>query len=151
MAKKVIKNYTELFEAMNEITFIALHVLADRVQEMWIQYTQDRWYDKYNPKEYDRTFAILQSIIQTGLTQIGKNKFKIDVYIDYDVMNHYHPNTQGIIDGEETVQLIENIGHAFAGDEREGTHAFEDIVKWLRLDYEKFLLSELPKYGYDLK
>jgi hypothetical protein len=151
MSKKVIKNYTELFEAMNEIQFIALQILADKVQEMWIQYTQERWYDQYDPQVYERTFAIIQAIIQTGLTQIGKNKFKIDVYIDMDVMNHYHPNTQGVIDGEETVNLIENIGHAFGGDEREGTHAFEDIVEWLRVDYEKFLLRELPAYGYDLK
>jgi len=151
MPKKIIKNYTELFKAMNEITFVALTVLGDKVQEMWIQYTQERWYDKYDPNVYERTFAILQAIIQTDIIQIGKNKFKVDVYIDYNVMNAYHPNTYGIIDGEATVDLIENIGHAFIGDTRDGTHAFEDIIEWLRMDYERYLLSEIPKYGYDLK
>ena len=136
---------------MNEIQFVALTILGDKVQEMWIQYTKERWYDQYDPNVYQRTYAILQSIIQTDLLQIGKNKFKIDVYIDFDVMNSYHPNTYGIIDGEETVDLIENIGHAFIGDSRDGTHAFEDIIEWLRMDYERYLLSELPKYGYNLK
>lgn len=151
MPTRKVNNYSELFKAMNEITFVALSTLGDKIQDMWIQYTQERWYDKYDPILYERTFAIIKSIIKSDIQQIGNNKFKVDVYIDFNMMNSYHPNSQSILTGEETVDLVENVGHAFQGDTRDGTHAYESIIEWLRIDYERFLINELKTRGYTIK
>lgn len=83
---KVVKNSKELEAAMGKVLEQAvaeLKVVMNRTIEDFLKL----WYDDYNQSKYVRTYQLLKAVTTTKVEKVG-NKFKTQVYMNYENMHH---------------------------------------------------------------
>lgn len=132
----------------------AMEKISENVYEKWYRIIQEQWYDAYSPSVYERQYAILKSLIKTDVKMLNGVVW-FEVYIDENIMNHYHPTQQEKRsssskwgkDGDEILNIIEKIGFSFSSIERKPIHSYEQVVDWLRANFDKDLKIELSKLG----
>ncbi len=88
MAKKIIRNMSQLRQAYMEQIKGMVEELAERVYET-LNYFLQEYYDSYDPVSYRRTKDFLYSAVKTDV-QIDGNKAVAYVYIDTDSMDNYY-------------------------------------------------------------
>ena len=138
---KEINSYEGLFKQIKLDMAKQLEELSVKIEGLWFEYLES-FYDTYDPIIYERQYAILKALVKTKPKIVG-NSVSVEVYIDMNIMNQYHPNSQGDWEGEQVVNMIENTGMTLTnGVRRNPVHAYESVVKWLRTDYERFLKSK---------
>ena len=145
---KTITNEQQLNDELGRITILFLENTAEKFYKEWYGRLEEDWYAVYEPKQYQRTEAILRSIIKTRVVRVG-NKYDIEVYSDLDIMNQWHPKPDEIDgkDGEAIRDIIEKTGFSFGDVERKPAHAFEQAIESLRNSFYAYIKLEFKKIG----
>lgn len=152
MAKISASSMSPFFKNLGNSNKMALDTLAELTKQKWYEYIELGWYSLYEPWRYDRQYAILKSLMRTNIYTVGGNSYKVDIYVDFSIMDRYHPNSMGDWNSEQVFQAIETDGFSMAnGINRDPSYARENTIQWLKNDYRSFLLKELKSMGYDIK
>lgn len=79
---KVIKSYSDLYKIMEQQIQNAIDNVAIDVENLINEFLQ-KWYDDYEPIEYQRNYKFLKSCVRTQTKNTG-GKITASVYIDTD-------------------------------------------------------------------
>lgn len=137
----------------------AFESVSDKVVEIWKREVEDKFYGAYTPtKEYVRDYETLDSIRTLNISKNTNGQLEIE--IGYDISLIHTSNYIGKKTGIERERhsdpslqpyLVE-YGFEGYGIEREGSHAFEYMLKYVKSnDFKALLANELRKLGYILK
>lgn len=123
---------------------------------------EERQYDAYDPKMYDRTFELLNSISHSEVIRLNNNTYFVEIYYNTDKIRSYPRETgtfgQYIKWGQHSDFKNEDVSQwipLFIEDgtpnnpyyQHEGTHSMEDTKEWLKKEYNRLFRIALSKYG----
>ena len=146
MAKKIIRNKTQLRQAYMEAIKKVVEEMRNRVYET-LNYFLQEYYDSYDPVSYRRTKDFLYSAVKTDV-QIDGNKAIAFVYIDTESMDNYY-NATGY-----QVASWANEGLHGGKDLGNGTpHVWDDTMKETIVNGELLRLAKeyLRKEGFKVR
>lgn len=150
--QKYYDTYDSLFARMEEDIGEALMNVSNQLTDIWKELVQAQFYDKYEPRYYERTWETLESI---SLMSVDKMSDGYEISISYDdskihtynvtypysYTKHEHPEMQG--------QMIEKGFMMNNGVYRQGAHALEDMIKYVNSkDFKVLFENECRKLGY---
>lgn len=151
-------DYESLFKHMDEkIIDVVLIKVSEQIRDMWKQMVDDEFYGKYNPVEYERSWQSLDSISIIKTERIGSNYTVTIAYDESKIKEFsYIGKRSGIermahTDIPNQAMFIE-YGFEGYGTEREGVHAFEEMLRYIKTDSFKALFNaQVRRLGYDIK
>lgn len=75
-------NLKDLYSYSVKSTIECADDILDKIVEVLRDFTKVNVYQKYSPKEYDRTFELINSISKRNFKKIGKNMYVAEVFFD---------------------------------------------------------------------
>lgn len=161
MGKYQFSNKEQLRRYLEKMVKDGLEYCAWRAESMLIKLLEERQYDAYDPKMYDRTFELLNSISHSEVIKVN-NLYYVEIYYDTDKIRSY-PRQEGAFG-----QYVKWGQHTDFGNEdvsefipkwiekgtpnnpyykHKGTHSMEDTRDWLKHEYNRLFRIALKKYG----
>lgn len=150
--------FEQLFELIEKDISKSIDKVSEQVMNIWKQLVEDRWYGTYSPTEYIRSFETLESI---SIIKVDKSSGNYSVSISYDDTK-IHPFTymgktsgierEGHTDISNQWNIVENGMDMPSGYFRDGSHAYEEMLKYVRSnDFLALFNVQLKKLGYIVK
>jgi hypothetical protein len=141
-----------LKDCLEEIAFETAKELQRRVQT--------DWYEAHSPQFYDRTYQLLNSIINSKVEQKG-NKFEVTIGFDHSIITpnflggngfNEHMGFDGIPFIEGLIETIEegNSSPYSPNYARQGINMVEKTAYWLATNLLKISKEIFRKYGINL-
>lgn len=152
-------NWDSFFNAVEKDIDKAFELVSDKVVEIWKREVEDKFYGAYNPtKEYVRDYETLDSIRTLNISKNSNGNIEVEIGYDTSLIHTstYIGKKSGLererhSDPELQPYLVE-YGFEGYGVEREGSHAFEYMLKYVKgNDFKALFANELRKLGYTLK
>lgn len=137
---------------------IAFENISNIAVELWQKEVEDKFYNKYNPSEYDRSYQTLESIRVLNISKLPNGQISIE--IGYDISKIKTFTYMGLTSGierqghnqPEMQQTYIEDGFSGYGVDRDGSHALEYMLKYVNgNDFKVIFAKELRKSGYILK
>lgn len=131
---------TDLAKALDEV--------AEIVRDMWKAHLQEYWYDVYDPKQYQRTYETLESIVKTNVVEY-KGQFKVFIHYDTDLINRY---TDAHHNPDDMPYIVED-GDGLTRGHTTASHAMERTINWLEQKniFEDTIRKVLKARGIDIQ
>lgn len=138
---------------------IAITNARDEIYNIFSKYLL-RYYNEYDPKMYQRTWRLLNSLIRTNVVRIG-NTVSASVYFDVGALS-YPEKVQAYINGDEVVlsarpnasKTLNAAMHGSHGGKASGTAVWDESMAELNRmagSIESLILKELEKAGVPVK
>lgn len=94
---KFIRNSSELSKALKQTVLKqATEKIGEDVKYLIKAYIVDTFYGQYKPKEYERTFQLLNSVTTTNVRETS-NGYEIEVYLDINGINYELEDTEYVV------------------------------------------------------
>lgn len=153
---KQFNNFKQLEVYLEKQVKIALDECAEQTLEKLKFHVENRLYDAWTPKQYERTMELLNCISKTSVAKVyGSYVCKIF----YDTIK-IHPyirdgvwNSHSDIYGENTSEYIPLwIEYGVDGSlyDREGIYAIEDTFEWISREYNRMFKDSLKYKGISI-
>lgn len=112
----VFKNEKELERFLMRKSRQALLKAQDKVYGIIKKFVY-KFYNDYNPEWYDRTYQLLESLVQSRIVSDGKG-YKVEIYFDLDKLQYSKPAWQGgePPSGEQVFEAAKQGLHGAIGD-----------------------------------
>lgn len=161
MAKYNFSNRGQLERYLEKMVKDGLEYCAWMAENMLKKLLKERLYDAYDPKMYDRTFELLNSISHSEIIKLNNGTYFIEIYYDTDKIRSY-PRERGDFgqyvawgrhtsfkdeDVSEWIPLWIEEGTKNKYYSHKGTHSVEDTKKWITKEYNRLFRIALKKYG----
>lgn len=153
----IVNNEVQLKNLLNEIIQECLKEISKETQKYLKQFVETEWYNAHQPEIYNRTYQMLESIIQFPQKQKG-NKFEVSIGFDTskiipnflggDLWNE-HMSFNGSSFTEGLIEVLENgnpspFSPSYA---RNGIAMLENTAKWLEKELPRIVKNTFAKYG----
>lgn len=153
----------QFIQCVNEAIELALDDVAAKSVERLTQYISENWYEKYSPKDYQRTFEFLKSIAVIKARMVEDGSIETEIYFNTDKINA-HVRKKGLnahasFSGKDVSQVIpewlelgnSNIVGRKDTVSSDGLHSLDALVKWLSGVFVEELAKALKKHGINIK
>ena len=149
------KTYELLFAKINKDLAKSLQRVSIFAQNKWKSLIYEKFYEAYpNPKMYERTFEVLNSISVFNVVKVG-DTYEVIVKYDEDKINYY-PETDTLWQKHGTPSIMGELiedgwNHVYKGvtTKHEGTHALQDMLSYVSSnEFKEKFKDEMRKYGY---
>ncbi len=77
--------YEDLFSYLNRQIKISLQDVGREVEKLVKEYIMENWYNEHTPKEYIRTYQMINALRVGQVKQIGNN-YSVELYFDTDAI-----------------------------------------------------------------
>lgn len=164
MATYNFSNSNQLKRYMDKVIREGLEYCAWRAERMLRKLLEERLYDFYDPKMYERTYELLNSITHSEVIPVGNGVYYVEIYYDTDKIRSYPRKSNGLtykwgqhtsFSGEDVsdwIPLWIEKGTINEKYSHEGTHSMEDTKKWISKEYNRlFRLALKIKYGNNIE
>ena len=132
--------------------------ISDTIIEIWKREVEDKFYGLYNPSEYIRDYQTLDSIRMLNVSKNINGQIEIEIGYDTSLIHTstYIGKQSGLERERHSDPSMQPIyveeGFFGYGVEREGSHALEYMLKYIKgNDFKALFANELRKLGYILK
>lgn len=159
LANYNFSNSNQLKRYMDKMIREGLEYCAWRAENMLRKLLEERLYDFYDPKMYERTYELLNSISHSNIIKLNNGTYYVEIYYDTDKIRSYPRTSDGwtykwgqhtSFNNEDVsswiptwIELGTNNGHY----PHNGTHSMEDTKKWISKEYNRlFRLALKIKY-----
>lgn len=121
----VFKNKKELERFLLKKCRLVLLKAQEEVYKILKDFLR-QYYMDYDPISYERTYQLLQSLVQSRIVSDGKG-YKAEVYFDLDKLQYYKPAWQGgkPPSGEQVFEAAKQGLHGAIGDAGSGWKNWE--------------------------
>lgn len=164
MAKYNFSNKNQLRRYLEKMVIDGLNYCCYRAEAMLKKLLQERLYDAYDPKMYDRTFELIDSISHSEVIKVN-NTYYVEIFYDDDMIRSYPRKENGLYTykwGQHTSFDNEDVSHWIPlwieeGTDNKyyshkGTHSIEDTREWLSKEYNRlFRIALKQKYGNNIE
>lgn len=151
-------DWDSFLNAVDKDIEISFEKISQIAVEIWKREVEDKFYGVYSPVEYDRNYQTLDSIRVIKISKNTNGYFEIEIGYDISLIttSNYTGKRSGLErerhSNPELQPYLVEYGFEGFGIDREGSHAFEYMLGYVKSDDFKALLSnELRKLGYILK
>lgn len=141
-----------------------LEYCSYRAEAMFKKLLKERLYDAYDPKMYDRTFELIDSISHSEVIKVN-NTYYVEIFYDADKIRAYPREKDGLYThkwGRHTDFDSEDVSYWIPlwieeGTQNEyyshkGTRSMEDTREWISKEYNRlFRLALQQKYGNNIQ
>lgn len=148
---------------MEKMIIEGLQYCCYRAEGMLKKLLEERLYDSYNPKLYERTYELLDSISHSEIIK-SNNSYYVEIFYDTDKIRSYPRQQNGLtymwgqhtsFSGEDVSMWIPKwIEEGTPNNkyyQHSGTHSMEDTKKWLLQEYNRlFRIALKQKYGNNI-
>jgi hypothetical protein len=155
-----VTNQQQLTLIINQILQDILEQIAFETGKELQQYVQREWYEAHSPEMYQRTYDLLNSIVNSKVEQKG-SKFEVSVYFDRASITpnflgggkwNEHMGFDGAIFTEGLIETIEegNLSPYSKSYARKGIHMVQETAMWLAENLPKIAMRIFRKNGIDV-
>lgn len=148
--------WDSLFSEIENDIGKSLNNVSKQIIYIWQELLEDKFYSKYNPKLYERSWQTLDSIRKLDLKKT-KDGYELNIGYDINLIQtetvYSYPYTY-IRHEDPSIQpsLVEDGWTMQNGEFRQGAHAFEDMLKYVQSsDFKALFGAEMKKLGYIFK
>lgn len=152
----VFKNEKELERFIMRQSRLALLKAQDKVYSIIKKFVR-QFYSEYDPIVYDRTYQLLQSLVQSRIVPNGKG-YKAEIYFDVDGLRY---TTGAKPSGEQVMKAAAQGAHGAMGnangvdllyvDSGAGTGVWDDPIMYLDANAVDILVDMLRADGIPVK
>lgn len=161
MIKDNFSNLNQLNRYMDQLVKKSLEYCAWRTENVLKQLLEERLYDFYDPKMYDRTYELLKSISHSDVIKSSNGSYFVEIYYDIDKIRSYPRIQNKMLThkwGQHTDFYDDDVSMwipkwiEFGTDNKyfshKGTNSMEDTKKWISKEYNRLftlILKEIIK------
>lgn len=165
------KNLDEYFKYVKKQIKSVLEQIAEEVRKELYDTVNDNLYKTYNPKQYQRTYELLNSISKTEIKENSDGEYYVVIYYDTDKILAYpslsnltgDKNEYGSLWGQhadfygndvsEYIPLW--IEHGTSGVNnpyhRKGIYAIDEVKEWIEKEFNNRFKKKLLARGIKVK
>ena len=145
----VFKDEKQLEKFLLKKSRLALLKAQDKVYTIIKRFVY-QFYNEYDPIVYERTYQLLQSLVQSRIVSDGKG-YKVEIYFDLDSLNY---TTGSNPSGEQVMKAAEWGRHGAMGlavADFKGTSIWHEPLEVLDAKAIKILVDMLKAEGIPIK
>lgn len=164
MATYNFSNSKQIKRYMERIVKDGLEYCAWKAECMLRKLLEERLYDFYDPKMYERTYELLNSITHSEVIPVGNGTYYVEIYYDTDKIRSYPREANGwtykwgqhtSFSGEDVsdwIPLWIEKGTTSKQYSYNGTKSMEDTKEWIKREYLRlFKIALKQKYGNNIE
>ena len=150
------KNQKQLEHFLMQKSRQALLKAQDKIYSIIKQFVR-QFYNEYDPVLYDRTYQLLESLVQSRIVSDGKG-YKAEIYFDIDGLRY---TTGAKPSGEQVMEAAKQGAHGAMGqangvdlkyiDSGAGTGVWDDPIMYLNAEAINILADMLRAEGIPVK
>ena len=155
---KTFKNLNQINNHVNKILKTSMDEVGKQVAKELGDYVFKNWYQaRGTPKDYNRTFQLLESVSFQAM--VSQGKVSTEVFFDPDLIDSMYDeysswNQHMSLSQEDMTENI--VGWIEKGQNSslysyKGIHMVENVRNWAKTNYRKILIKEMKKNGINLK
>ena len=155
------RNLNDYFNyANNKLIKPILSEIADKTLIELKNTVQEKLYDSYTPKLYERTYELLDSISKTKVYQ-EDGFYKVKIFYDTDkIFPHIRSakegyNAHALWDGtdiSDSIPFMVEYEYPYGEYKTEnGIHAIDDVKDWINREFNKLFIKKLKEKGIKCK
>lgn len=152
----IFKNQKQIEKFLLDKSRLALMNAQDKVYSIIKQFVR-QFYSEYDPIKYERTYQLLESLVQSRIISDGKG-YKAEIYFDVDGLRYV---TGAKPSGEQVMEAAEQGMHGAIGqsngvdlkyiDSGAGTGVWNDPKMYLDSEAINILVDMLRDEGISVK
>lgn len=145
----VFKNEKQLESFLMKKSRLALLKAQDKVYAIIKRFVY-QFYNEYDPVVYERTYQLLQSLVQSRIVSHGRG-YKVEIYFDIDSLNYI---TGASPSGEQVMQAAEWGRHGAMGlavADFKGTSIWREPLEILNAEAINILKNMLISEGIPIR
>lgn len=144
----VFKNQKELERFIMKQSRQALMKAQDKVYAIIKQFFY-QYYAEYDPRKYDRTRELLESLVKSQIVSDGKG-YKAEVYVDLNYLNYIYP-TGSRPSGKDVIDAANRGEHGVESVAYHGTAIWNEPIQELDAKAINILKDMLISEGIPIK